>query len=45
MEKAVKIWEEEGLPALTLKTPWYGYPLGYWTKEDKEEAELALNGE
>lgn len=45
MEKAVKIWEEEGLPALTLKTPWYGYPLGYWTEEDKEEAELAINGE
>ncbi len=45
MERAKKIWEEEGLPALTPKMPWYGYPLGYWTEEDAEAAELALRGE
>jgi hypothetical protein len=25
--------------------PWYGYSLGFWTKEFEEEAELALKGE
>ena len=45
MENARKIWEEEGLPELSAKTPWYGYSLGYWTEENKEEAELALKGE
>ncbi len=45
MEKARKIWEEEGLPPLTPKVPWYGSSLGYWPKEMEEEAELALKGE
>ena len=45
MERSRQIWEEEGLPKLTPKVPWYGYPLGYWTKEHEEEAELALKGE
>lgn len=45
MERARKIWEEEGLPKLTTKSPWYGYPLGYWTKQNEEEAELALKGQ
>jgi len=45
MEKAKQLWEEEGLPPLTPKVPWYGYSLGYWTEEDEEEAELALKGE
>ncbi len=45
MERAKQIWEEEGLPPLTPKSPWYGYSLGYWTDEDKEEAQLALEGE
>lgn len=45
MERARKIWEEEGLPSLNPKTPWYGYSLGYWTAENEEEAELALKGE
>jgi hypothetical protein len=25
--------------------PWYGYNLGAWTKEDEEEAELAVRGD
>jgi 4-hydroxy-3-polyprenylbenzoate decarboxylase len=45
MEHARKIWEEEGLPALTPIVPWFGYNLGHWTSEDQEEAELALKGE
>ena len=45
MDRARQIWEEVGLPALTPKTPWYGYSLGHWTKENEKEAELALKGE
>ena len=45
MRNALKIWEEEGLPSIVPKVPWYGYSLGYWTAEDQEEAELALKGE
>jgi len=45
MERARKMWEEEGLPSLKPKVPWYGYSLGNWTAEDEEEAELALKGE
>lgn len=45
MERAKQIWEEEGLPTLAPKVPWYGYELGYWSEEDREEAELALRGE
>jgi 4-hydroxy-3-polyprenylbenzoate decarboxylase len=45
MERAKAIWEELGLPVLKPRAPWYGYSLGAWTKEDEEEAELALKGE
>ena len=45
MERAKVIWEELGLPVLKPRAPWYGYSLGAWTKEDEEEAELALKGE
>ncbi len=45
MERARQIWEEEGLPKLSPKVPWYGYSLGHWSKENEEEAELALKGE
>lgn len=44
MENAVKIWEQEGLPPLKLKVPWFGYSLGFWSAENEEEAELALKG-
>jgi UbiD family decarboxylase len=44
MDHAKKIWEEEGLPSLNPKVPWFGYSLGYWTEENSEEAELALKG-
>lgn len=45
MERARQIWEEEGLPPLSPRIPWYGISLGYWTEEDQKEAELALKGE
>ena len=45
MENALKIWHQEELPALKLKTPWYGYPLGLWDDEDDRLAELVARGE
>ncbi|MBI4318340.1 MAG: UbiD family decarboxylase [Chloroflexi bacterium] len=45
MERALELWEAEGLPKLNLKKPWHGYELGYWEPEFAEEAELALRGE
>jgi 4-hydroxy-3-polyprenylbenzoate decarboxylase len=45
MERAMQIWEEEGLPKLSMVKPWYGYSMGFWTKEFEDEAELALKGE
>lgn len=45
MLNALKIWEEEGLPSLKPKVPWFGSSLGYWTAEDELEAELAIKGE
>jgi 4-hydroxy-3-polyprenylbenzoate decarboxylase len=45
MERARQIWEEEGLPTIEPKVPWFGYELGYWPEEFAEEAELALKGE
>ncbi len=44
MVKAKAIWEELGLPTLTPKAPWYGYPLGPWPSEWMEEAEMAAQG-
>src|SRR5262249_49113324 len=45
MEGSKAIWEELGLPALKPRMPWYGYSLGAWTKEDEEEAALAVRGD
>lgn len=45
MEKAREIWEQEGLPQLNVKAPWYGYSLGSWTDEDETEAQLAIQGD
>ena len=44
MERARQIWEEEGLPQLSVKEPWHGYSLGRWSRENEEEAQLALQG-
>jgi 4-hydroxy-3-polyprenylbenzoate decarboxylase len=46
MEGAINLWQKLGLPKLgKLAEPWYGYNMGYWSKEDEEQAELALEGE
>lgn len=45
MENSKAIWQELGLPALKPRMPWYGYSLGAWTKEDEDEAEMAVKGE
>lgn len=45
MDMARVIWEELELPPLTLKDPWWGYSLGFWSEELEEEAELAVRGE
>jgi UbiD family decarboxylase len=45
MERAKQIWEEEGLPTLTPKSPWHGYDLGYWPAEEAYEADLAVRGD
>ncbi len=44
MERAVEIWQGLQLPPLKLKEPWWGYSLGYWTEEEDQEAELAVQG-
>jgi 4-hydroxy-3-polyprenylbenzoate decarboxylase len=45
MENALAIWQQEELPKLNLKTPWYGYALGLWDEEDDRLAELVAHGE
>ena len=30
MERAQVLWAELGLPPITVKAPWHGYPLGDW---------------
>lgn len=45
IERALEIWREQGLPPLTLKSPWYGYPLGMWSAADDELAESVTRGD
>jgi hypothetical protein len=44
MENSRRLSEELGLPKLQPREPWFGYELGYWSDEEREEAELALAG-
>jgi 4-hydroxy-3-polyprenylbenzoate decarboxylase len=44
MERARKIWEELGLPALTPRHPWYGYSLGDWNTVWDTYAARAVEG-
>lgn len=44
MESVLPIWQELGLPPLQLRTPWYGYDLGWWSEAEKEAGKLALEG-
>ena len=44
MDKALVRWQAEGLPPLSLKKPWFGYELGYWTDDAREDARTAVAG-
>lgn len=44
MERALEMWQAEGLPPLKLKNPWHGYPLGLWTAEDEKLADGVTKG-
>src|SRR3954469_5527177 len=44
MERAKKIWERLGLPALRPQAPWFGYSLGDWLPQWDEAAERAASG-
>jgi UbiD family decarboxylase len=45
MEHARKIWEELGLPAITVQSPWHGYTLGDWTETWETYARRAVAGD
>ena len=45
MERARAIWEELGLPPLTLQSPWHGYSLGDWTERWETFARRAVTGD
>jgi 4-hydroxy-3-polyprenylbenzoate decarboxylase len=45
MDGARKIWDELGLPALTIRQPWHGYTLGDWTETWETFARRAIAGE
>ena len=44
MDEALRIWQEEGLPKLQLKEPWWGINLGAWNDEWEELAKAAVEG-
>lgn len=44
MTHALAIWQRLGLPALDVKDPGFGYELGGWGEENREEAALAVLG-
>jgi 4-hydroxy-3-polyprenylbenzoate decarboxylase len=44
MDEALRIWQEEGLPQLKLKEPWWGINLGAWSEEEEELARAAVEG-
>jgi len=45
MERAQTLWRELGLPAITLRPPWYGYSLGDWSETWELYACNAVAGE
>jgi 4-hydroxy-3-polyprenylbenzoate decarboxylase len=45
MEHARAIWEELGLPALSVSSPWHGYTLGDWSETWDLFAARAAKGE
>jgi len=45
MDEALRIWQEEGLPQLKLKEPWWGINLGAWSEEEEALARAAVEGD
>jgi 4-hydroxy-3-polyprenylbenzoate decarboxylase len=45
MEQARAIWDELGLPPLTIASPWHGYTLGDWTENWDVFARRAAAGD
>jgi UbiD family decarboxylase len=45
MERAQTLWRELGLPALTPRSPWYGYSMGDWNDIWQDFARNAVAGE
>ncbi len=45
MEHARSLWEELGLPPLTVQSPWHGYTLGEWSDTWEAFARRALAGD
>jgi 4-hydroxy-3-polyprenylbenzoate decarboxylase len=45
MENARAIWDELGLPPITLQAPWHGYSLGDWDNAWDVFAQRAVAGE
>jgi 4-hydroxy-3-polyprenylbenzoate decarboxylase len=44
MENARRLWEELGLPRLSVQAPWHGYELGDWSPQWQEFADNAAQG-
>jgi UbiD family decarboxylase len=45
MERARKIWDELGMPALSPQPPWHGYTLGDWAEDWETYARRAVAGD
>jgi 3-polyprenyl-4-hydroxybenzoate decarboxylase len=47
MDAALELWQEEGMPALELRAPWYGYvpPNNLWTEKEARQAQRAVEGD
>ena len=45
MEEALAIWNELGLPPVTVPSPWHGYTLGEWGDDWEAFARNAVNGD
>jgi 4-hydroxy-3-polyprenylbenzoate decarboxylase len=45
IDRALEMWQQEGLPPLKLREPWWGTSLGFWTAAEEERAVRAANGE
>lgn len=44
MHEALRLWQQEGLPKLALKEPWWGVNLGFWSEEHEEHTQAAIKG-